>query len=113
MDVSEGDGEVGDVEMACSLADSSSELAATEVGDVDDVGVDLGQKGSAFSCQDEAQDNRETKGSKERAWRRSRRPELKLPVGGEWRTAGSTAGSPVAWRGEWWGRNGGEVVAFL
>ena len=37
--------------MACSLADSSSELAAAEVGDVDDVGVDLGKKGSVFSCQ--------------------------------------------------------------
>ena len=55
--------------MACLLADSSSELATAEVDDVEDAGVDLGQKGFAFSCHNGVQNNRKTKGSEKGAWR--------------------------------------------
>ena len=44
------------------LAYSSPELAAAEVGDVEDAGVDLGAERFAFSCQNEAQGKREGRG---------------------------------------------------
>ena len=78
----EDDGEVDVDAEACFPVDSSPELKYAANGDGRRCGRRPGDRNICVSCQDDAQDKKNTEESTRRVWRCSRRPGLQLPAGG-------------------------------